>query len=99
VRLASPQIHPAPTPRLTPARVLGPSLATCPQVLMVRSEHIGLLLGKGGATVNAIQRASGATLGVAKRPDDDKASGGSTTQAVTVRGNKAAVSKALAALE
>ena len=73
------------------------------QVLMVRSEHIGLLLGKGGATVNAIQRASGATLGVAKRPDlsagDDKAAAASTSQAVTVRGNKASVSKALAALE
>jgi len=66
---------------------------------MVESQHIGLLLGKSGSTVNNIQRGSGAVLGIAKKPTEEAADGGSTKQAVTVRGNKGQVAKALAMLE
>ena len=68
------------------------------EVVQVESQHIGLLLGAKGSTINAIQQESGAVVDVQKR---DVAAGSKLTgsQAVTVRGNSAAVKKALAALE
>uniref|UniRef100_A0A7S2N7G6 K Homology domain-containing protein n=1 Tax=Haptolina brevifila TaxID=156173 RepID=A0A7S2N7G6_9EUKA len=66
------------------------------EVLMVESQHIGQLLGKGGATVNMIQKTSGAGLSIAKRVENGDSA---PSQAVTVRGNKAAVAKAMAGLE
>ena len=68
------------------------------EVLMVESQHIGLLLGKSGGTINAIQRESGAVLDVQKRKGGDGDDKGGA-QAVTVRGSNAAVKKAMAALE
>jgi polyribonucleotide nucleotidyltransferase len=73
------------------------------QVLKVETQHVGLLLGKGGATINNIQSQSGAVLDVAKRQaageNGHKENGKDSSQAVTVRGNAAAVKKALALLE
>ena len=74
------------------------------QVVMVESQHVGLLLGKSGGTINAIQSESGAVLDVQKRSSgegeaDSKGGSKGGAQAVTVRGNTAAVQKALAALE
>ena len=63
-------------------------------VLQVESQHVGLLLGKSGATIGAIQKESGAVLDVQKR-----AGAASSSQTVTVRGNATSVAKALAALE
>ena len=64
------------------------------EVVMVQSQHVGMLLGKGGTTINQIQRDSGAVLDMQKRADE-----GSSTQAVTLRGNKGQVRKASEALE
>lgn len=64
------------------------------EVVMVQSQHVGMLLGKGGTTINQIQRDSGAVLDMQKRADE-----GSSTQAVTLRGNKAQVRKASELLE
>ena len=67
------------------------------EVLMVKSEHIGLLLGKGGGTVNQIQKSSGAVLSIAKRAENGEAA--TSHQSVTVRGNKGSVARAMDALE
>jgi polyribonucleotide nucleotidyltransferase len=64
------------------------------EALEVESQHIGMLLGKGGATINAIQRDTGAVLDIQKRANE-----GSSTQTVTIKGNKSTVRKAAAALE
>ena len=64
------------------------------EAVEVESQHIGMLLGKGGATINAIQRETGAVLDIQKRANE-----GSSTQTVTVKGNKVTVRKATAALE
>jgi len=62
--------------------------------LEIESYHVGMMLGKGGATVQSIQRETGTTIAVANKPADGK-----TTQTLTVRGTKAAVDNAMAALE
>lgn len=63
-------------------------------VVHVQSQHVGMLLGKGGATINAVQKESGALLDMQKKADE-----GSSVQAVTIRGNAAQVKRAQAALE
>jgi len=62
--------------------------------LDVESQHVGMLLGKGGITIKAIQRETGVSLEIEKRPDE---AGG--TQRVTIKGNTLQVRKASAALE
>ena len=70
------------------------------EIVQVETQHVGLLLGKNGTTINAIQSESGAVLDVQKRATNGEVSvGAAGSQAVTVRGNAAAVKKALAALE
>lgn len=64
------------------------------EVVQVQSQHVGMLLGKGGATINAIQKECGAVLDMQKKADE-----GSSMQAVTIRGNTLQVKKAQAALE
>eukprot|EP00966_Prymnesium_polylepis_P264419 6108769-Prymnesium_polylepis.1 len=64
------------------------------ETLEVESQHIGMLLGKGGMTINAIQKETGAVLDIQKRANE-----GSSTQRVTVKGNAMQVRKASAALE
>lgn len=66
------------------------------EVFMVESQHIGQLLGKSGERILSIQRATGAVLGVAKKPEQGV---GSSKQAVTVKGNTSQVAKAFAMLE
>lgn len=36
------------------------------EALEIESQHVGMLLGKGGVTINAIQRETGATIGLGK---------------------------------
>ena len=64
------------------------------EVVHVQSQHVGMLLGKGGATINAVQQESGALLDIQKKADE-----GSSVQIVTIRGNCAQVKRAQAALE
>jgi len=64
------------------------------EVLQVETQHVGMLLGKQGSTINAIQRETGALLDMCRKADE-----GCSTQPVTVRGNRASVDRALAALE
>lgn len=64
------------------------------EYLEIESYHVGMMLGKGGATVQSIQRETGTAIAVANKPADGK-----TTQTLTVRGTKAAVDNAMAALE
>ena len=66
------------------------------EVFMVESQHIGQLLGKSGERILSIQRATGAVLGVAKKPEQGV---GSSKQAVSVKGNTSQVAKAFAMLE
>jgi predicted RNA-binding protein YlqC (UPF0109 family) len=62
--------------------------------LEVEPHHVGMMLGKGGATVKAIEQEGGAKIAIANKPAEGK-----TTQTLTVRGAKWAVDNALAALE
>ena len=64
------------------------------EVVHVQSQHVGMLLGKGGATINAVQKESGALLDMQKKADE-----GSSVQLVTIRGNSVQVKRAQAALE
>jgi len=64
------------------------------EVVQVQSQHVGMLLGKGGATINAVQKESGALLDIQKKADE-----GSSVQVVTIRGNSVQVKRAQAALE
>ena len=64
------------------------------EVVHVQSQHVGMLLGKGGATINAVQKESGALLYMQKKADE-----GSSVQVVTIRGNSVQVKRAQAALE
>lgn len=50
--------------------------------LDVETHHVGMLLGKGGMTINAIQRQTGAVLDVQKRANE-----GSSMQRVCIKGN------------
>ena len=60
----------------------------------MQSQHVGMLLGKNGVTINAIQRDTGAFLDMRKKPEE-----GCSTQPVIIRGNAASVQKALERLE
>ena len=63
------------------------------ETLEVESQHVSMLLGKGGQAMFAMQKETGANIALSKQAD------GKVMQTATIKGTRRAVGKALAALE
>lgn len=65
------------------------------KVLHVNQDYVGMLIGKGGANVQAMSRESGAKIDISSRDDEAR----QATRTVTITGSPEAVEKAVSLVE